>query len=118
MNNDETVKELAISGSVLNDGLGWIDADLRKPDFVENEEYSLPVFAAVRGRDWKTQEEKYTLMTMVFTLADDGWAWMNTDGRIINYDPEWDDDYAVEFWHPITIPNLPTLKPSAGVTGA
>lgn len=78
---------------------GWVSVEDDLPDLIKGQDYSAPVFALCEGET--------LVMRSFFIREGDGYrAWANCYGDI-DGDGEYDDQYDVTYWHPLTIPKPP-----------
>lgn len=100
MSTKRDSNEVAGGGSALNVGLGgWIDAEKTQPPLIPGQDYSENIWG------W----DGLHILVVSFFIDSDGWHWANAYGNVFG-DAEFDDDYDIKYWQPITIPLPPNAK--------
>jgi hypothetical protein len=98
MTDEEQGLKNALGQSVpLSDGLdGWINVEEVQPPLIQGQDYSANVWG------W----DGLHILVVSFFIDSDGWHWANAYGNVWG-DAEFDDDYDIKYWKPITIPLPP-----------
>jgi hypothetical protein len=74
----------------------WIDSNKITPPLIDGQDYSKNVWG------W----DGFKIMIVSFFVDQDGYHWANAYGNVFD-DAEFDDDYDIKLWQPITIPSHP-----------